>query len=429
MNQKILIRVENISKRYRIGLKEEMHDSIASMITSALKSPIRNFNRIRKLSRFTKNEESDDIIWALKDVSFEVKEGEALGIIGKNGAGKSTLLKILSRITKPTNGDATIHGRTASLLEVGTGFHHELSGRENIYLNGTILGMKKRQIDKKLDEIIDFSGVEKFIDTPVKRYSSGMNVRLAFAVAAHLDPEILIIDEVLAVGDTLFQQKCIDKMTDITSGGRTILFVSHNLTAVKALCNKAIVLDNGMKTFEGEVDEAIRFYTNSGIKLTGREIDLSKIERNRGAKELIFDKLTFEENNIPFGENINFTIKLKTNAKKQEFKDLALGISISDKNNNRIYHVSNQFLNKPFTHTNDYHVYKFVIDNNLKPGIYKISLFLATSNSSQHNTIQDWLSEIIEFKIEDGNPYACKNSKIIQGSVFPRFDIIQEAGN
>ncbi|SVD34109.1 uncharacterized protein METZ01_LOCUS386963, partial [marine metagenome] len=217
----IPIKVNNLSKRYRIGLKEELHDTFVGSMVEWFKSPFSNYKKVKSLSTFSNNGESDDIIWALKDVSFEVKRGEVLGIIGKNGAGKSTLLKILCRITGPTNGQISINGRIASLLEVGTGFHSELSGRENVYLNGTILGMTKSEIDKKFDQIIDFSGVEEFIDTPVKRYSSGMKVRLAFSVAAHLEPEILLIDEVLAVGDLEFQRKCLGKMEEVSQSGRT----------------------------------------------------------------------------------------------------------------------------------------------------------------------------------------------------------------
>ncbi|MBC7748017.1 MAG: ATP-binding cassette domain-containing protein, partial [Methylotenera sp.] len=205
-----------------------------------------------------------DIVWSLQDINFEVNQGEAVGIIGKNGAGKSTLLKLLSRVTSPTTGEIKIKGRIASLLEVGTGFHPELSGRENIYLNGAILGMRKKEITRKLDEIIDFSGVERYIDTPVKRYSSGMYVRLAFAVAAHLESEILIVDEVLAVGDAEFQKKCLGKMGDISKGeGRTVLFVSHNMAAVKSLCSKGIVLQNGQIAFNGLVDDSIDHYLKS----------------------------------------------------------------------------------------------------------------------------------------------------------------------
>ena len=227
-------------------------------MSQAIRSPIKNLRKLRQLNRF--NSEDDSVFWALKDVSFEVKEGEILGIIGRNGTGKSTLLKILSQITEPTSGKIEIHGRVASLLEVGTGFHPELSGRDNIYMNGTILGMSRREINFKLDEIIQFSGVEKFIDTPVKFYSSGMKVRLGFSVAAHLDPEILIIDEVLAVGDYEFQNKCLGKMKDVAKEGRTVLFVSHNLEAVKSLCSRAILLEGGQIIFGGNSLETIKAY-------------------------------------------------------------------------------------------------------------------------------------------------------------------------
>ena len=256
----IAIKVENISKRYRIGLKEELHDTFFGALASWVKYPLSNFRRVQKLSKFSGDGESEDIIWALKDISFEVKHGEVLGIIGKNGAGKSTLLKILCRITEPTSGNASIHGRVASLLEVGTGFHPELTGRENVFLNGTILGMKKAEIDRKFDEIVDFSGVEKFIDTPVKRYSSGMRVRLAFAVAAYLEPEILLIDEVLAVGDVEFQKKCLGKMKDVAGEGRTVLFVSHNMGAISMLCEKTMLFSEGKLEYNGPTEKTIGKY-------------------------------------------------------------------------------------------------------------------------------------------------------------------------
>lgn len=260
----MVIKVDGIGKAYRIGLKEQKSDTLGGAITSWLKSPAANYKRLRNLSKDMENAEGDDIFWAVKDVSFEVNKGDIYAIIGKNGAGKSTLLKILSKITAPTKGSISITGRVAALLEVGTGFNNELTGRENTYLNGTILGMTKKEIDRKFDEIVAFSGVEKFIDTPVKRYSSGMKVRLGFAVAAHLDPEVLIIDEVLAVGDAEFQKKCLGKMREIsTSEGRTILFVTHNMAAVKQLCNKGMVLKNGMRVFEGTETEAVNFYQNN----------------------------------------------------------------------------------------------------------------------------------------------------------------------
>lgn len=269
-----VIKVENLSKRYRLGLKEKKVNTLAGQVANIIKSPWENFQNLRKLNRF--GEEDESVFWALKDINFEVKQGEVLGIIGKNGAGKSTLLKILSQIAEPTSGRIEIHGRVASLLEVGTGFHPELSGRDNIYMNGTILGMTRREIDFKLDEIIDFSGVEKFIDTPVKFYSSGMKVRLGFSVAAHLDPEILIIDEVLAVGDFEFQKKCLGKIEDVSSNqGRTVLFVSHNLEAAKSLCNRAIVLNRGSIFYDGFINTAIQNYL--GVNNLSKEstIDLS----------------------------------------------------------------------------------------------------------------------------------------------------------
>ena len=243
----IAIRVENLSKLYHIGKTQQRHDTLRDALAAAFK-------------RSDVEHSNEDEHWALRDVSFEVKRGELLGIIGRNGAGKSTLLKILSRITEPTSGRAEIHGRVGSLLEVGTGFHPELTGRENIYLNGAILGMHRREITRKFDEIVAFAEIEKFLDTPVKRYSSGMYVRLAFAVAAHLEPEILLVDEVLAVGDSGFQQKCLGKMSDVASGGRTVLFVSHNMAAVKHICPRSIVIASGKIACDDNSHRAIGFY-------------------------------------------------------------------------------------------------------------------------------------------------------------------------
>lgn len=265
------VRAENLSKIYRIGIKQEMRDSFAAAIFDFMKSPWKNYQKYRSLYKFDDikngggNSNAADVIWALTDVSFEVKQGEVIGIIGQNGAGKSTLLKILCRITNPTSGFAEIRGRVSSLLEVGTGFHPELTGRENIYLNGTILGMTRSEVDRKFDEIIDFSGVEKFIDTPVKRYSSGMQVRLAFSVAAHLEPEILLIDEVLAVGDAAFQKKCLKKMQNVGQQGRTVLFVSHNMPAVTRLCSRTILLNHSRIIDDGPSAEVVKNYLSSDI--------------------------------------------------------------------------------------------------------------------------------------------------------------------
>lgn len=257
----IAIRVENLSKLYRIGERKK-HTAFRDVLSDALYIPFRLIrSAFNKNSSNNNNQKSkDNYIWALKNVSFEVKQGEVVGIIGRNGAGKSTLLKILSRITRPTEGRAEVYGRVGSLLEVGTGFHPELTGRENIYLNGAILGMKKKEIDKKFDEIVAFAEVEKFIDTPVKFYSSGMYVRLAFAVAAHLEPEILLVDEVLAVGDAAFQKKCLGKMGDVAKEGRTVLFVSHNMQAISTLTQRTILLDSGHILCDSDTYTALRRY-------------------------------------------------------------------------------------------------------------------------------------------------------------------------
>ena len=267
-NNKFAFKADNVSKIYRIGAKDIARDSLGSVLIDIAKSPLKNYKKYRSLYKFSEDElnandinlKSSNLLWALKDVSFEIEQGETVGIIGRNGAGKSTLLKVLSRITHPTKGHLEICGRISSLLEVGTGFHQELTGRENVYLNGTVLGMRKFEVDKKFDEIIEFSGVEKFLDTPVKRYSSGMRVRLAFAVAAHLEPEILIVDEVLAVGDSAFQKKCLNKMEDVSKTGRTVLFVSHNMAAVSRLCDRGILLENGSIIQDAPIHDVVSNY-------------------------------------------------------------------------------------------------------------------------------------------------------------------------
>ncbi len=246
-----IIEVKNLSKSYQIGKRKESYYSLRDEITNLVRKPT-------QLLKGQKDEKED--FWALKDINFSVEKGEVVGVIGRNGAGKTTLLKVLSRITPPTTGEAIIRGRINSLLEVGTGFHPELKGRENIYLNGAILGMTKKEIDSKFNEIVEFAEIGKFLDTPVKRYSSGMYVRLAFAVAAHLEPEILLIDEVLAVGDYKFQKKCLKKMSKVSREGRTVLFVSHNMTSVAKLCNRAILLESGKLVMEGPTSEVVERY-------------------------------------------------------------------------------------------------------------------------------------------------------------------------
>src|SRR3990172_644194 len=295
-----IIEIQGISKSYTIG-KKEAYGSLRDEIMQTITAPF------RRRARGAETDVNDTTIWALKDVSFEVQEGEVIGIIGRNGAGKSTLLKILSRITEPTSGRIVMHGRVASLLEVGTGFHPELTGRENIFLNGALLGMTRAEIKSKFDEIVSFSEIEKFHDTPVKRYSSGMYVRLAFAVAAHLEPEILLVDEVLSVGDVAFQRKCLDKMEGVSREGRTVVFVSHNMTAVTSLCQRGILLREGKVPFSGDAVSVVAEYLRGdGLggprfraeKETGRaqllsvdvrDADGIEIERPLSTEPFVFD--------------------------------------------------------------------------------------------------------------------------------------------
>ena len=308
------IQLEKIGKRYHIGRKESGDRSLRDAVTDALVSPFRRTARLLG-GRGTVSADPDQTFWALRDVSLEVKHGEIVGIIGRNGAGKSTLLKILSRITEPTQGHGEIRGRVGSLLEVGTGFHPELTGRENLFLNGAILGMRKAEIERKFDEIVAFAEIDKFIDTPVKHYSSGMYVRLAFAVAAHLEPEILLVDEVLAVGDAAFQMKCLGKMGEVSRGGRTVVFISHNMAAVENLCDKGILLEEGSVTFSGDIKQTVDRYlqgVNGHTKSVSAEvIDLSNAARPPQYRPLLKRLQFFTDQGRPLngGLRIGGTLK------------------------------------------------------------------------------------------------------------------------
>ena len=290
----VVIRVSGLSKEYVLGAKKEAYETLRESLTGSIKAPFRAARSVLRGQARAKLETGR--FWALKDVSFEVRPGEVIGLIGRNGAGKSTLLKILSRITEPTSGWAEIRGRVGSLLEVGTGFHPELTGRENIYLNGTILGMRRHEITRHFDEIVAFAEVAEFVDTPVKFYSSGMYLRLAFGVAAHLNPEILLVDEVLAVGDATFQTKCLKKMGDVAQGGRTVLFVSHNMAAIERLCQRGIVITEGQITFNGPAKEGIARYLASTSVTSGGE--LSGDEKRPGRGRLRFTRLRSYCNDI-----------------------------------------------------------------------------------------------------------------------------------
>tara|TARA_Y100000310_G_scaffold161794_1_gene161707 strand:+ start:1055 stop:2359 length:1305 start_codon:yes stop_codon:yes gene_type:complete len=399
----LAIQVNNLSKRYRIGLKEELHDTFVSSFISWAKSPFSNLRKVRNLTDFSDDGQELDTIWALNDVSLNLQEGEVLGIIGRNGAGKSTLLKILSRIVEPTSGSCIIHGRVASLLEVGTGFHSELSGRENLYLNGAILGMSKREMDSKFEEIVDFSGVGKFIDTPVKRYSSGMSVRLAFSIAAHLDPEILIIDEVLAVGDAYFQKKCLGKMQEVSSQGRTVLFVSHQMNAVQSLCDRCILLENGRITHDGDTEVIINKYLN-----------LSKASENisdfRYAKDKYKDmnfgetlsinevELKNKNNLIAVGEKLSVNVSVQSNV-SYDLNNLRLSIIITDlggkglsrsnlKENFEVKRRSKTIINIT-VNTGFY----------LMPGTYCVSLHLYKGDLSAKYRMLDMIDNYPQFEV------------------------------
>ncbi len=408
MENGITILVENLGKKYRIGLQRERKDTFIAEIGSWLSSPVKNLRDLRGLTRIRENT-GKDIIWALRDVSFDVKTGEVLGIIGRNGAGKSTLLKILSQITYPTTGRAIIDGRVSSLLEVGTGFHNELTGRENIYLNGTILGMSKREIDTKFDAIIDFSGVEKYIDTPIKRYSSGMKVRLAFSVAAHLHPEILLIDEVLAVGDFEFQNKCLGKMNEVAKSGRTVLFVSHNMSAIKSLCTQAILIQDGELIMKDDVENVVNRYTENMKSLY--DTDLSKRIDRSGNGQLVFNEIQFthkkgdySSNHLISGKTAYIYIKLIKNI-KGNLNNVNFILIIKDRNNVVLFTLNTRFKGKLFNITSE--------TNNIVCEIPRLALgegvfWLTIKNiiggkTSKTGEVGDYMENAVQFNVIAGD--------------------------
>ncbi|MDR3400883.1 MAG: ABC transporter ATP-binding protein [Chthoniobacter sp.] len=346
----VVIKLENLGKRYRLGnidrrmLYEELQRRWARF--RGKEDPFSFVNDAKSAKGVEQKE-----IWALKDINLEIRDGDVVGIIGRNGSGKSTLLKILSKITAPTEGRAMIKGRVASLLEVGTGFHAELTGRENVYMNASILGMTKVEIDGKFDEIVDFSGVEKFIDTPVKRYSSGMMVRLAFAVAAHLEPEIMIIDEVLAVGDSAFQQKCLTRMNKVAREGRTILFVSHQAAAVENLCTRGVVLENGKMRFDGTQTEAIGFYVNSFTQQTG---SLRERTDRRGNGQIRVTMIEFRDSagrvvtSAQAGQDIDVFLHFENLAPHIDRRDLYVSLNVKNDLDVPIFTQSNLLTGEQF---------------------------------------------------------------------------------
>ena len=391
----IAIRVERLGKRYRIGARQPRANTRFGRLKNLAASPLDYlWSTLRAPS-------ADEILWALKDVSFEVKKGEVVGIIGRNGAGKSTLLKILARITEPTEGFAEINGRVGSLLEVGTGFHPQLTGRENIYLNGAILGMRKAEMDRQFDEIVAFAEIDKFMDTPVKRYSSGMYVRLAFAVAAHLEPEILLVDEVLAVGDAAFQKKCLGKIGEVAEGGRTVLFVSHNMVAVSNLCNKSVVLKNGRILFSGKTYDAISHYKGT-IKPTKGNYDLTDIESRTGTGNLRFIRYSIEDKE---GNNTHYAVsgqKVIINlfyTSSTNLNNVNVGMAIFTHEGVRLSSLAASLLNKTFSQIPKQGKFVFEIPRvPLNAGIYSILV-----DANKDGTVLDRIEDAFLLNIEEGD--------------------------
>jgi lipopolysaccharide transport system ATP-binding protein len=389
----IALRVEHISKQYHIGALRHRYNSLGDLLAHKAKSLLHGIARTN-LAATT--------IWALNDVSFEVEKGEAVAIIGRNGSGKSTLLKILSRITKPTSGQAQIYGRVGSLLEVGTGFHQDLTGRENIYLNGAVLGMKKAEIDRKFDEIVAFSEIEKFLDTPVKRYSSGMYMRLAFSVAAHLEPEVLIVDEVLAVGDASFQNKCLGKMQDAAKGGRTILFVSHNLAAVLALCQKAIWLDSGRLIESGATQTVVDRYLQTMDRLSS--IPLAERSGRGGNQTLKFVEFELRNSNgIPIsraysGQDVILALRYESST-KEVLRNVNVYIVILGKFGEPLFQLSTNVSGSKFESVPPHGVILCSVPHlSLQPGRYSFSIY---GNVDTEDA--DWVPNAGVIEVEAGD--------------------------
>ncbi len=412
-NTKPIIEVRSIGKKYDIAHMRGGYVALRDVIANVLRSPFSFLkDKAEKAVGIKKKEE----FWALRDVSFKVERGEVVGIIGSNGAGKSTLLKILSQITPPTEGEIVLRGRVGSLLEVGTGFHPELTGRENIFLNGAILGMKKKEIEKKFDEIVEFAGIGKFLDTPVKRYSSGMYVRLAFAVAAHMDPDILLVDEVLAVGDAEFQKKCLGKMDEITKKeGRTILFVSHNLSAIQQLCTKTIVLQNGKVAYEGSTKNAIEYYTQN--QNNQPMVDLNKTINRKGNGLLKLTEFYIEDNdgnmvrNLKNGDAASFVFSYDC-PNPQDVGEVDIGFSL-EKNSSLVSVIYSSYLNQKFHKIEKVGKIRFSTKNiPLAPGTYNVGVRVLVDKIEADRPMQN----IGSFEVLPSDEYTQKGYKTDQFS-------------
>lgn len=394
----IALRVERLGKKYRLGAAAQPYRTLRESLMDVLSTPLRPSHR-RSAAEYSPE------FWAVRDVAFDVARGEVLGIIGRNGAGKSTLLKLLSRITEPTEGRLRLNGRVASMLEVGTGFHPELTGRENVFLNGAILGMSRADLRRKFDEIVAFAEVERFIDTPVKHYSSGMYLRLAFAVAAHLEPEILIVDEVLAVGDTAFQEKCLGRMGDVAHEGRTILFVSHDMGAIGTLCSRALVMENGSVAFQGSAPEAISHYASLvGDHLrTSRDLRDWRNRTGSGHARIVWGRLSWESRN---GQLEYVTMSDTLAIEFTVWRDRAIppaqlrfAMIISAITGTRILHISNEDDGFSFPDLEEGKITVVLPHLPLFPGAYTVSLWVG----SQHYDDYDFVKDCLRFDVVQGD--------------------------
>ena len=402
MNEAIIF--ENVGKQYRLGLVGTgtlQHDLNRWFQTSILRKedPYLKIGEVN--DRSTKGH--SDYVWALKDISFKVEQGDVVGIIGKNGAGKSTLLKLLSHITAPTTGHITYKGRIASLLEVGTGFHPEMTARENIYMNGSIMGMTRQEITRKLDEIVDFAGIERYLDTPVKRFSSGMTVRLGFAVAAFLEPEILVVDEVLAVGDAEFQKKAIGKMQDVSRGeGRTVLFVSHNMSSIRRLCKKGVLLDNGCIKYQGEIDDVVSNYLSDNFKDFTPIAQVSNKHRNGYVgKELEFLEVTIvNEDNTRMATEGELIVRASVKVNIPVIKRFTIGLMINNSEGNRVGTYASPIFNVP-QGRDRFNVTITLKNHNLAKGKYSVGLNIGLKEMESGLRDYDVIHDVVSFEITD----------------------------
>jgi len=416
----IAIRVDKLGKMYRIGRAQQRHDTLRDVIGSWRLEVGDWVKRLRHSTSNLQPPTSNDTIWALRDVSFEVRRGEVVGIIGRNGAGKSTLLKILSRITEPTTGRAEIHGRVGSLLEVGTGFHPELTGRENIYLNGAILGMKKTEIDRQFDEIVAFAEIAQFLDTPVKRYSSGMYVRLAFAVAAHLEPEILLVDEVLAVGDAAFQKKCLGKMGDVAQEGRTILLVSHNMAAISGLSQRVATLDQGSLVIFADPASAIGKYLRLS-ESTSTPL-LSDLHNRRGEGPIRFTSFHCEGpdgtvvTHLVSGQYTKLVLgfSVSPDVNPENLLSVVVAIAVYDSAGYKLTNLSNHYF-QPFEMSPSSGQFMCEIERlPLRSGQYVLELYCQANG-----LVSDWIHDVQGFEVSDGDYYETgRITYANQGAVF-----------